>query len=252
MAELRPYNPTWRDRLGAYLYDKTSGSPEARNFVGGMVGSTGLGTQGMGLVDAVPVVGQALQAQEAAQRGDAKGVAMAVVPLPARYGRFGGMMSPIDELYHGSPKLGLTELRASDRGPLGPGTYASTAPQIAGHYAGEGGQVYQVPHEGLDIYRGEGHRTDDQWFGYKNDKARLMAVLPEDKRAVLEPMIEKMWSSDGYPLYQRIRGEMGSDAAAQGLFKAAGFHGISGQIDGPETVIFGNVGLPPVADKVKR
>lgn len=91
MAEqtLRPYEPTWRDRLGAYLYDQTSRSPEARNFVGGLVGSTGLGTTGMSVADATPL-GMGLQFQESAQHGDAKGMAMAALPMPAKAGA--GMM----------------------------------------------------------------------------------------------------------------------------------------------------------------
>lgn len=78
---LRPYNQTWNDRLASYLYDHTSGSPEARQFVGGMFGSTGLGKQGMGLVDAVPGVGQALNFQDAYQHQDPKGMAMAALPI---------------------------------------------------------------------------------------------------------------------------------------------------------------------------
>ena len=165
--------------------------------------------------------------------------------LNAARGRFGGaVMSPVDELYHGSPVAGLTTIKASQRGPLGPGVYTSPASQISGHYAGEGGTVYKVPHESLDIYRGEGHRTDDQWFGYKDDKRRLLEALPDEHRATLEPFIERMWSGDGYPTYQEMRRVLGGDEAAQAVFKKAGFHGISGQIDGPETLIFGDVNLP--------
>ena len=168
--------------------------------------------------------------------------------LSASRGRFGGaVMSPVDELFHGSPVKGLTTLAASERGPLGPGVYTSPSRQISGHYSGEGGHVYQVPHEGLDIYRGEGHRTDDQWFGYKDDQRRLIEAVPDEHKDAVVPVIEKMWSGDGYPLYQRIRGLLGGDEQAQALFKKAGFHGISGQIDGPETLIFGDVPLKEAA-----
>jgi hypothetical protein len=152
-----------------------------------------------------------------------------------------GLSSP---LYHGSSITGLNKLIASERGPLGPGVYTSPAPNIAKRYAGESGHVYEVPHENLDIYRGEGHRSDDEYLGFEEDRQRLINAVPEEHREKIIPMIEKMWSSDGYPLYQRIKGELGSHEAAQDLFKKAGFHGISGQIDGPETLIFNDVKLP--------
>ena len=44
------------------------------------------------------------------------------------------------------------------------------------------------------------------------------------------------WSNDGYPAYQRLRQLYGSDEAAQNLFKQAGFHGLSGLVDGPEVL----------------
>lgn len=84
MAEqqLRAYEPTWRDKLGAYLYDHTSRSPEARQFVGGLVGSTGVGKTGPGLVDAVPFANSALQGQEAILNRDPKGIAYSLLFSP--------------------------------------------------------------------------------------------------------------------------------------------------------------------------
>ena len=79
---MRSYTPTWRDRLGSMLFDSTTKSPEARNFVGGLVGSTGLGNTGASVADFVPGVGQALGAQEAASQGDYKGATLAALPLP--------------------------------------------------------------------------------------------------------------------------------------------------------------------------
>lgn len=108
---LRPYSPTWRDKLGSYLYDMTSKSPEARNFVGGLVGSRGLGTTGMSVADATPI-GMGLQFQEAAQNGDTKGMALAAIPMPMKAGagmvkRAAEEVAPAVErgivAYHGSP-----------------------------------------------------------------------------------------------------------------------------------------------------
>lgn len=87
MAEqtLRPYNPSWADKLAAHLYDMTSKSPEARNFVGGLMGGTGLGRTQMGVVDATPL-GVPLGIQEAYNNGDAKGMALAAIPMPMKAG----------------------------------------------------------------------------------------------------------------------------------------------------------------------
>lgn len=64
-AELRAYHPTWRDKLAAALMGEGRPSVPKRDFVQGLFGSSGLGTTGMGLVDATPI-GGVLGAQEAA------------------------------------------------------------------------------------------------------------------------------------------------------------------------------------------
>lgn len=79
MAELRPYEPTWRDRIAQMMMGDGRASPERRRFVEGLLGSSGLGNTGMGVVDVTPV-GGLLQAQEAVQEGDPRGAALAVVP----------------------------------------------------------------------------------------------------------------------------------------------------------------------------
>ncbi len=81
MAELRPYEPTWRDRLAQMMMGDGRASPERRRFVEGILGSSGLGNTGMGVVDVTPV-GGLLQAQEAVQEGDPRGAALAVLPIP--------------------------------------------------------------------------------------------------------------------------------------------------------------------------
>lgn len=79
---LQAYTPSWRERLGGWLFDQTSGSPIARHAVEGLVGSSGLGNSGMSIADFVPGVGQVLAGQEAANGGDYKGAALALVPIP--------------------------------------------------------------------------------------------------------------------------------------------------------------------------
>jgi hypothetical protein len=148
-----------------------------------------------------------------------------------------------DPLYHGSPQQGLRELVPSDRGPLGPGVYTSPAPQIAGHYKPETGAMYQLPEKNRDIARGHGHNTDADWHGYKDDMKRLAASAEPEKRAEVQAIIDKMWSGDGYPMYQRLRHLYGGDEAAQALYKRAGFDGLSGQVDGPEVLLFNKQAL---------
>lgn len=149
-------------------------------------------------------------------------------------------------LYHGSPVEGLTRLAKSDRGPLGPGVYTSPAKQISEAYARGDGTVYELPAKERDIYLGHGHRTDDEWFGFKEDQKRLIEAAEPENRPKIEAILSKMWSSDGYPTYQRIaRDVYGSDAGAQELFRRAGFQGVSGQVDGPEVLLFDEQRLTP-------
>lgn len=146
-------------------------------------------------------------------------------------------------LYHGSERLGLNVLKESVRGPLGPGVYTSPAEGVAGHYAGGAGKIYNLPEKPRDVFLGHGHRTDDEWFGFKNDKQRLIDAAEPDKREAVAKILEPMWSNDGYPAYQRLMHLYKGDEGAQNLFKKAGFHGVSGLVDGPEVLLFGEQSL---------
>lgn len=75
MAELRPFEPSWRDRLAGWMMGDAKASPERRRFVEGLLGSSGLGNTGFSLADATPI-GGLLDAQEAAKQGDYRGAAM--------------------------------------------------------------------------------------------------------------------------------------------------------------------------------
>jgi hypothetical protein len=76
------YKPTLRDRL-ANLLSGDNPSFDKQRIVENLIGSRGLGTTGMGAADFVPVLGNALSAQEALHEGDYKGAAMAMMPVPA-------------------------------------------------------------------------------------------------------------------------------------------------------------------------
>lgn len=75
MAELRAFEPSWRDRLAGWMMGNERATPERRRMVEGLLGSSGLGNTGVGLVDVTPV-GGLLGAQEAARDGDYRGAAM--------------------------------------------------------------------------------------------------------------------------------------------------------------------------------
>ena len=79
--ELRSYTPTIRERLLAGLLGEQKPSVERRKISEGLIGTP----TSIGLVDATPA-GVPLAIQEAARRGDAQGVAMAIMPMPAARG----------------------------------------------------------------------------------------------------------------------------------------------------------------------
>lgn len=80
-ATLKPYEPTWKDRIANLLLGGEMPSAERERFVEGLVGSRGMGTTGMSVSDFVPLVGQALPAQEAIKHGDYKTAAMSLLPM---------------------------------------------------------------------------------------------------------------------------------------------------------------------------
>lgn len=146
-------------------------------------------------------------------------------------------------LHHGSPRTDLQSLEPSTRGPLGPGVYTSPNEGVAGRYAGSEGKTYALPERERDIFLGHGHRTDEEWAGFKRDKERLLAAAEPEKKQELSALLDRTWSGDGYPTFARISQMYGGDAKAHELFKRAGFEGLSGQVDGPEVLLFGKQGL---------
>jgi hypothetical protein len=76
--ELRSYSPTIRDRLLAGLLGESKPSPERRRISEGLIGTP----TSAGVIDVTPG-GVPLAIQEAARAGDAQGVAMSIMPMPA-------------------------------------------------------------------------------------------------------------------------------------------------------------------------
>jgi hypothetical protein len=149
--------------------------------------------------------------------------------------------------YHGSPVEGLDRIRPSERGPLGPAAYLSPNNQVAGRY---GQHLYEadVP----NIFHGLGSvgfqdRDVNPYEVWRQQTAQLLAAADPDKREELAAIASKMHPEDGYPFFRRVAVLMGSESAAQDLFKRAGFDGISGHIDGPEVAIF--YGVTPIGNQ---
>lgn len=83
MAELRPYNPSWRDSIASMLMGDSRASPERARFVEGLVGSRGLGSTGANLADMTPI-GMGFAANEYARaQTPVEAVFAAVGLLPA-------------------------------------------------------------------------------------------------------------------------------------------------------------------------
>lgn len=104
-AELRPYNPTWRDRIATALMrtDYAAPSPERRNLIQGLLGSSGLGNSGMSLSDLTPA-GSVLGLHESVQHGDKLGMALngagllaMAAPVAKFAARSRGLLSPATE-----------------------------------------------------------------------------------------------------------------------------------------------------------
>lgn len=158
MAELRPYEPTWRDRLANVLMG--DGRSSARQqFVEGLLGSRGLGQTGMGLVDVTPF-GVPLAVQESRQSFEqgnpVSGIlgAMAVLPAarPAALAAKAATQEAAQGIraYHGSP-YGFEQFDLSKIGTgeghqaYGHGLYFAEAEDVAKAYKGVQGMASANP-----------------------------------------------------------------------------------------------------------
>ena len=139
-GEMRPYNPTWRDRIAAALMgDMPANSPRGRG-VEALMGSGGLGQRGMGAVDLTPF-GIPLAVQEthrAGMAGDYMGAALAGLGILPAARPVGAAATGI-RAYHGSPhkfdafsmsKIGTGEGAQA----YGNGLYFAGNEDVAQHY----------------------------------------------------------------------------------------------------------------------
>lgn len=149
------------------------------------------------------------------------------------------------ELYHGSRAAGINALKPSERGPFGPAVYMSPAHNVARQYAGENGAMYSAPAPQEAFYGlGRSWITNGSQVNpyqlWRDQVSRLVDAAPPSLREQVAEIGGRMDPSDGYPFFRRLSGLLGGDEAAQGLFRRAGFSGVSGIVDGPEVAIFSN------------
>jgi LAS superfamily LD-carboxypeptidase LdcB len=142
--------------------------------------------------------------------------------------------------------LGGDTLKASTKGgAMGPGTYLTPNASLAQRYAGEGGEVYTANVD--DFFNGIGRLGDDVDFNpfqrYREQSERLVNAAPEELREMVSEAVKKASADDGYSLFRELSYNLGSKEAAQDLFRKAGFSGVSGNVDGPEILMFNDVPL---------
>jgi hypothetical protein len=147
-------------------------------------------------------------------------------------------------LYHGSPRMGLTQLVPSERGPMGPATYLSPARRTAEQYA-RGGRIYEADFP-ADIFHGAGRSwlpddTANPFQIWRDQIARVTAAAPENLRADVAGIGQRLGADDGYRFYYDLARLLRSETAPQDILRRAGFRGISGLVDGPEVAMFGPV-----------
>lgn len=99
-AEARAYDPSWRERLAQAMMGDSQ-SQGRRDVVTGMLGTGGLGSAGMGLVDMTPA-GIPLGVQEGMRSGNLQEAALAATPFGIG-ARGGAKMAQGIRAYHGSP-----------------------------------------------------------------------------------------------------------------------------------------------------
>jgi hypothetical protein len=194
-AMLRPYEPSWKAQIAAYLMGDTRPSPERRQFATGIADILGY----------LPGTGNVLQGQEAARAGDTKGAIMAMLPLPGANVAARAEQAIAQDVakgiraYHASPhdfpafdisKIGRGEGNQS----FGYGLYFAESPKVSGrggHYdtyfqskTGAPANIYEVnikadPESLLD------------WNKPLSEQPRIMEKLDPKLRHRLENRLEE-------------------------------------------------------------
>lgn len=277
-GEIKPYDPSWAERITNWLKgSEKRPSPERARFAEGVTNLLGMTPAGMALsandlyraqaakdptgsffaaAGTIPIPGA--RAASGAAR-EALAVARSTPHLPATAAADSAagqalareaQKLPSFTAYHGSPTHGIEDIAPSARGPMGPGVYMTPNKDIAQRYAGAEGAVYSRELSGGDLFMGmraPGSGSDVNPYAVWRGQTDRVAGAAGDKADQVRELMTRMSPDDGYPFYARLRQLMGSDEAAQGLLRSAGYKGIAGHVDGPEVLLFDKVALgrPP-------
>lgn len=161
---LRAYNPSWGDKIASWLMGDSQASPERRQFVGGLLGTTGLGRTNIGALDATPV-GAVLDLQRASQEGDRTGMALAAAGILPGAGVAEKVAAKVADAaapavkegiiaYHGSPhsfdKFDLSKIGTGEGAQAyGHGLYFADSEDVARSYR-DNLAVKNDPREGIN------------------------------------------------------------------------------------------------------
>lgn len=188
-ATVTAYNPSLRDKAAMKLQDLLGSGPVATHFIDGLMGGTGLGHQHTGLVDWVPGIGQALQADEGGDQianghpvAGIVNTALAAMPFPAVAKGFGFAGKKVAQ----AVERAVTKTTAST-------AERAVAPIIAYHGSpykfdafdpsfigdGEGAQAY-----GHGLYFAENEKVAQ---GYRDKLAPGKLVSPDDLAEYYSP-----------------------------------------------------------------
>lgn len=225
-ATLSSYNPTWRDKLATWMMGDGQASPERRAFVGGLLGSTGLGNTGVGVVDATPA-GGLLGLQEAAQSGDRGGMALAAAGLLPGAGvaekvvaKTAERAAPAAEkfitAYHGSPhsfdKFDLSKIGTGEGAQAyGHGLYFADSEDVAKSYRDDLSRKIMVDGKTLldrnKIVSSTGNKTvDDVLLAHGGDVDKAIAEnsdwLDQKEIEILHGLKGKVSSEAPGSMYQ--------------------------------------------------
>lgn len=225
-ATLSSYNPTWRDKLATWMMGDGQASPERRAFVGGLLGSTGLGNTGVGVVDATPA-GGLLGLQEAAQSGDKGGMALAAAGLIPGAGvaekvvaKTAERAAPAAEkfitAYHGSPhsfdKFDMSKIGTGEGAQAyGHGLYFADSEDVAKSYRDDLSRKIMVDGKTLldrnKIVGSTGNKTvDDVLLAHGGDVDKAIAEnsdwLDQKEIEILHGLKGKVSSEAPGSMYQ--------------------------------------------------
>jgi hypothetical protein len=222
-AELRAYQPTLRDRIASFFVGDERASPEKARLVEGLLGSRGLGSTGMGLVDLTPA-GAPLWTDEykrAETPTDAAWAAMNFIPGAKNMAQLSKGMA--DEAvkgiraYHGSPhdfdRFDMSKIGTGEGAQAyGHGLYFADNEDVARSYRDSLAQTVKVNGNTIHSANKQVGTTgdssvDDLLIGHNGD---LEAAIAEERAFLDEMRAQGRPAADDTATLQKLEALRGS------------------------------------------